>query len=395
MRTKIPYHEVTWSGREIEYLQQCLTSMHVHGDGPFTHQCEEILATRLGSTRALLTTSGTDAIELASLLLDIQPGDEVIMPSFTFVSTANPFVLRGAVPVFVDIRPDTLNLDETKLEAAITPRTKAIVPVHYAGIGCEMDTIMEIAKRHGLAVIEDAAHGYLCEYKGKMLGSIGDMGILSFHQTKTIAAGEGGVLLLNGEKYCTRAEILREKGTNRSQFFRGEVDKYTWCDVGSSFLPSDLIAAVLQAQLEVADVLLAKRRAIFDQYMKRLAPLQQAGFVQLPTVPSETIGSGHIFYLLLSDATQLAGLKKALSEKGISSVSHYVPLHSSPAGMKWGRASGDLTVTDRVANSILRIPIYPNLQEVDVERVSSAIIDFFCSRAPVIPRLHSSRMGSR
>jgi dTDP-4-amino-4,6-dideoxygalactose transaminase len=377
VRTTIPYHEVTWSGREIEYLQQCLTSMHVHGDGPFTHRCEEILAKRLGSDRALLTTSGTDAIELASLLLDIQPGDEVILPSFTFVSTANPFVLRGAVAVFVDIRPDTLNLDETKLEAAITSRTKVIVPVHYAGISCEMDTIMEIAHRHGIAVVEDAAHGYLCEYKGKMLGSIGDMGVLSFHQTKTIAAGEGGVLLLNQDRFGTRAEILREKGTNRKQFFRGEVDKYTWCDIGSSFLPSDLIAAVLQAQLEVADSLLAKRRTLFSRYMELLAPLQRAGFLQLPTVPPETVGSGHIFYLLLPSATTVSGLKKALSEKGIASSSHYVPLHSSPAGMKWGRKAGDLSVTDRIANTILRIPIYPNLQAEDVEYVCQSISDFF------------------
>ncbi len=377
MRTSIPYHEVTWSGHEIEYLQQCLTSMHVHGDGPFTHRCEEILAQKLGSHRALLTTSGTDAIELASLLLDIQPGDEVIMPSFTFVSTANPFVLRGATPVFVDIRPDTLNLDETLLEAAITSKTKAIVPVHYAGISCEMDTILAIARRHNIAVIEDAAHGYLCEYKGKMLGSIGDMGVLSFHQTKTIAAGEGGVLLLNDQKFATRAEILREKGTNRRQFFRGEVDKYTWCDVGSSFLPSDLIAAVLQAQLEAADGLLAKRRAIFSRYMELLKPLQEAGYVQLPTVPSGTLGSGHIFYLILSDATHTAGLKKHLSEKSIASVSHYVPLHSSPAGERWGRAVGTLPVTDRVASSILRIPIYPNLQAEDVEHISQTISTFF------------------
>ena len=377
MRSTIPYHEVTWSGHEMEYVQQCLTSMHVHGDGPFTHRCEEMLAARLGSHRALLTTSGTDAIELASLLLDIQPGDEVILPSFTFVSTANPFVLRGAVPVFVDIRPDTLNLDETKLEAAITSRTKAIIPVHYAGISCEMDTILSIAHRYGIAVVEDAAHGYLCTYKGKMLGSIGDMGILSFHQTKTIAAGEGGVLLLNQAKFCERAEILREKGTNRKQFFRGEVDKYTWCDLGSSFLPSDLIAAVLQAQLEIADLLLEKRRSIFSRYMKLLSPLQTAGFLQLPTVPSETMGSGHIFYLLLSDAEKLPGLKKFLYEKGIASVSHYVPLHSSPAGRRWGRTIGDLPVTDRVADSILRIPIYPNLLEEDIERVSQSIHEFY------------------
>lgn len=359
--------------------QAVMVESRLAGDGAFTQKCHHWLEERLNCSKALLTHSCTAALEMAALLCDIKPGDEVIMPSFTFVSTANAFVLRGGVPVFVDIRPDTLNIDENLIEAAITPKTKAIVPIHYAGAACAMDRIMEIAQRYDLFVVEDAAQALLSTHQGKHLGTIGHLGCLSFHETKNIISGEGGALLINDERLETRAEIIREKGTNRSKFFRGEVDKYTWVDLGSSYLPSELTAAFLFAQLEQAEMIVAARRHVFTRYLQLLQPLAAEGYIVLPELSSESAANGHIFYLLTSSLDERDALLAHLRRYGVYAVFHYIPLHSSPAGKLYGRAHGPMTVTDRVSDCLLRLPLYFDMQDDDVEAVARAITSYFCN----------------
>jgi dTDP-4-amino-4,6-dideoxygalactose transaminase len=335
--------------------------MMLAGDGPFTKHCHEWLERKSGCDKALLTHSCTAALEMTALLLDIKPGDEVIMPSYTFVSTANAFVLRGGVPVFVDIREDTLNLDERLIEASITPRTRAIVPVHYAGVACEMDAIMTLANRHGLKVVEDAAQGVMASYKGRMLGSIGDLGAYSFHETKNVISGEGGALLVNDPALATRAEIIREKGTDRSRFFRGEVDKYTWQEVGSSFLPGELIAAFLWAQLEEAENITNQRLAIWQRYHELMEPLEQKGLLRRPIVPAACQHNAHMYYVLLAYGIDRQKVLSELKKNDIYSVFHYVPLHSSPGGQRYGRAHGELEVTIRQSERLVRLPLWVGL----------------------------------
>jgi dTDP-4-amino-4,6-dideoxygalactose transaminase len=359
---RIPFNKPYLTGRELEYIQCAHAAGRLAGDGQFTRQCNAWLEQRTGCARALLTHSCTAALEMAALLADIQPGDEIIMPSYTFVSTANAFVLRGGVPVFVDVRPDTFNLDESLIAAAITPRTKAIVPVHYAGVACEMDAIMAIADKHRLLVIEDAAQGILSSYNGRPLGSIGHLGCLSFHETKNIIAGEGGALLINDARFTERAEIIREKGTNRSRFFRGEVDKYTWVDLGSSYLPGELIAAFLWAQLEAADDLTARRTVIWRAYHGALAPCEQARHLRRPIIPAACRHNAHMYYIVLADLQARTRLIAHLQAHNIAAVFHYVPLHSSPAGRRHGRAAGPLPVTDRIADTLLRLPLWLGLE---------------------------------
>ncbi len=371
---KIPFNKPFIVGKELYYIAKAVLDGHISGDGPYTKRCHRWLEERLGSPQALLTHSCTAALEMAALLCDIQPGDEVILPSYTFVSTANAFVLRGGIPVFVDIRPDTLNLDEKLIEAAITPRTKAIVPVHYAGVPCEMDAIMEIARRHELLVVEDAAQALLSSYQGRALGSIGHFGCLSFHETKNVISGEGGALLVNDSTFIKRAEIVREKGTNRSQFFRGQVDKYTWVEPGSSYLPSEIIGAFLYAQLENAEQIIAARKKICRLYVERLSFLEEAGRLRLPSVEA---GNGHMFYLLLASLEERTRLIEHLKASDILSVFHYVPLHSSPAGIKLGRVSGNMAVTDSVAERLLRLPLYYEMGEAEVDRVVECVASFF------------------
>jgi dTDP-4-amino-4,6-dideoxygalactose transaminase len=351
------------TGKELFYIAEAHFNGMLAGDGPFTKRCHNWLEARTGSEKALLTHSCTAALEMAAMLLDIQQGDEVIMPSYTFVSTANAFVLRGAVPVFIDIRPDTLNIDENLIEAAITPKTKAIVSVHYAGAACEMDVIMDIARRHGLMVIEDAAQGIMSSYKGRPLGSIGHLGCLSFHETKNIISGEGGALLINDTSLAYRAEIIREKGTNRSQFFRGQVDKYTWCDVGSSYLPGELIAAFLWAQMEAAEEITHRRLALWNTYHQAFASLEHEGLVRRPIVPHGCSHNAHMYYLLLSDLATRSAFIDHMRQKEIATVFHYVPLHSSPAGERFGRAHGDLSVTLDLADRLVRLPLWVGLEE--------------------------------
>ena len=357
----IPFNRPYMTGRELSYIAQAHTNGHLAGDGMFTKKCHAWLEARTGAHKALLAHSCTAALEMAAILADIQPGDEVIMPSYTFVSTANAFVLRGGVPVFVDIRPDTLNIDETRIEAAITPRTKAIVPVHYAGVACEMDTIMTIAKGHNLLVIEDAAQGIMSTYKGKPLGSIGHMGTYSFHETKNIISGEGGALLINDERFSERAEIIREKGTNRGQFFRGQVDKYTWVDIGSSYLPGEVIAAFLWAQMEEAQSITQKRMDIWQKYHEALVPLENAGKLRRPIVPDVCQHNAHMYYILLESLGKRTEVIAQLKKQGVNSVFHYVPLHSAPAGKKYGRASGELRHTDNLSDRLLRLPLWNGL----------------------------------
>lgn len=361
MSISIPFNKPYMTGKELWYIAQAHAAGHLSGDGQFTRRCSQWLEQRQGCEKALLTHSCTAAIEMAAILANIGPGDEVIMPSYTFVSTANAFVLRGATPVFVDIRPDTLNIDETLIEAAITPRTRAIVPVHYAGVACEMDTIMAIARRHKLIVIEDAAQGIMSTYKGRPLGSIGHMGCLSFHETKNIISGEGGALLVNDAEFVQRAEIIREKGTNRSQFFRGQVDKYTWCDLGSSFLPSELIAAFLWAQMEAADDITHQRMVLWQRYHHDLAPLERVGLVRRPILPEQCQHNAHMYYLLLPDLAKRTRLIEALKARNINAVFHYVPLHSSPAGKSYGRVSGDMHHTDALSDRLVRLPLWVGL----------------------------------
>jgi len=377
----IPFNKPFIAGKELFYIAQAvIENNHTAGDGPFTKKCQVWLEKRLGCRKALLTHSCTAALEMAALLADIRPGDEIIMPSFTFVSTANAFVLRGGVPVFVDIRPDTLNIDETLIEAAVTSRTRAVVPVHYAGVACAMDAIMDIAGRKKFFVIEDAAQGILSTYRGRPLGTIGHFGACSFHETKNIISGEGGALLVNDEPWIERAEIIREKGTNRSKFFRGQVDKYTWVDAGSSYLPSDIIAAFLYAQMENAEQIIAKRNRIYALYREALRPLADQGLLQLPVVLDDCLSNGHIFYIVtrsLEERTKLADFLKA---RGILAVFHYVPLHSSPAGKKYARVCGKMDVTDRISDCLLRLPLYYAMTEDEVCFVTDSIKDFYRQR---------------
>jgi dTDP-4-amino-4,6-dideoxygalactose transaminase len=358
----IPFNKPYMTGRELTYIAQAHQNGHLAGDGMFTKKCHAWLEARTGTHKALLTHSCTAALEMAAILTDIQPGDEVIMPSYTFVSTANAFVLRGGVPVFVDIRLDTLNIDETVIEAAITPRTKAIVPVHYAGVACEMDTIMDIAQRHKLWVIEDAAQGILSTYKGKPLGSIGHLGAYSFHETKNIISGEGGALLINDERLAARAEIIREKGTNRSQFFRGQVDKYTWVDIGSSYLPGEVIAAFLWAQMEEAVQITDRRLVIWSFYHQAFVPMEQAEKLRRPIIPAECEQNAHMYYIILPNLQTRTQVIAQMKEAGISTVFHYVPLHDAPYGKRHGRAHRDLPITRMVSDCLLRLPLWVGVQ---------------------------------
>ena len=372
--SKIPYNKPFIAGRELYYIAQAVTKdAHLSGDGQFTKKCHQWFEQQLGCKKALLTHSGTAALEMTAILCDIKPGDEIIMPSFTFVSTANSFVIRGGTPVFIDIRPDTLNMDENLIEQAITPKTRAIVPVHYAGVTCEMDAILEIAKARGLVVIEDAAQALLSTYKGKYLGTIGDFGCLSFHETKNIISGEGGALLINREEFIERAEIVREKGTNRSKFFRGEIDKYTWVDVGSSYLPTELVGAFLFAQLELAEKIISRRCEIFQNYYDSLEDLEQKGFIRRPYVGEACTCNGHIFYVITRSLEERTEMIHFLRERNIHAVFHYIPLHSSPAGMKYGRIGGDLKNTEHISNRILRLPMYYEMTDQDIDRVTTAL----------------------
>ena len=359
----IPFNKPYMTGKELWYVSQAHAKGHLAGDGAFAKQCSSWLEQRTGSRSALLTHSCTAALEMAAMLVDTQPGDEIIMPSYTFVSTANAFVLRGGVPVFVDIRPDTLNIDETKIEAAITPRTKAICPVHYAGVACEMDKIMAIAANHNLLVIEDAAQGVMSSYKGRPLGSIGHLGALSFHETKNIISGEGGALLVNDARFVERAEIIREKGTNRSQFFRGQVDKYTWVDTGSSYLPGEIIAAFLWAQMEEADAITKRRLDLWAHYHQMFVALEKAGKVRRPIVPRECVHNAHMYYLLLPSLEKRTAFLDQLKARQILSVFHYVPLHSSPMGQKIGRAVGDMSNTVNLSERLVRLPLWLGLED--------------------------------
>ncbi|MCJ0826694.1 dTDP-4-amino-4,6-dideoxygalactose transaminase [Luteimonas sp. 50] len=359
----IKFNQPYMTGRELWLISQAHANGHLSGDGSFTRLCHQWLEAQTGCRKALLTHSCTAALEMSALLLDLKPGDEVIMPSFTFVSTANAFVLRGAVPVFVDIRPDTLNIDESLIEAAITPRTKAICVVHYAGVGCEMDSILAIAARHGLAVIEDAAQGIFSTYKGRPLGSIGGLGALSFHETKNVISGEGGALLVNDDAYIERAEIIREKGTNRSKFFRGQVDKYTWVDVGSSYLPGEIIAAFLAAQFEEAEKITQRRLDLWQRYHAWAERLESAGLARRPIIPADCTHNAHMYYLLLPSLDARTGFIDGLRQRQVGAVFHYIPLHSSPAGRRYGRASGDLPVTDTVSERLVRLPLWAGLEE--------------------------------
>ena len=370
---KIPFNKPYMTGKEQFYIAEAHFNNILAGDGPFTKRCHGWIEEKTGCTKALLTHSCTAALEMAALLLDIQPGDEVIMPSYTFVSTANAFVLRGGVPVFVDIREDTLNLDERLIEAAITPSTKAIAPVHYAGVACEMDTIMDIAHRHGLRVVEDAAQGVMASYKGRALGSIGDFGAFSFHETKNVISGEGGALLVNDPALALRAEVIREKGTDRSRFFRGEVDKYTWQEVGSSFLPGELTAAFLWAQLEEAQNITAQRLVSWERYDALLAPLEAKGVLRRPVIPDGCKHNAHMYYVLLALEIDRQAVLSELKRNEILSVFHYVPLHSSPAGQRYGRVCGSLDVTNRQSERLVRLPLWVGLTAAQQERVVSVI----------------------
>ena len=369
----IPFNRPYMTGGELTNLRVAHDEGVLGGDGRFTAACSAWLERQTGARKALLTHSCTAALEMAAILVGIEPGDEVIMPSYTFVSTANAFVLRGAVPVFVDIRPDTLNIDESRVEAAITARTRAIVPVHYAGVGCEMDTLLDIAERRGLVVIEDAAQGVLARYKGRSLGALGQLGALSFHETKNVISGEGGALLINDPRFIERAEIVREKGTDRSRFFRGQVDKYTWVDIGSSYLPGEIVAAFLSAQLERAEPITASRLELWNAYHNRLAPLERAGRIRRPVVPPECHHNAHMYYVLLPDLPSRTQLIRVLDARGIMAVFHYVPLHSSPAGREFGRTAGSMSVTDDLAARLLRLPLWIGLPHEAIEEVASAI----------------------
>lgn len=373
---RIPFNRASLTGNELSYMSAAIGRGQISGDGFFTRQCRELLEGELNVPRVLLTTSCTSALDMTALLLDIQPGDEVIIPDFTFVSSANAFVLRGARPVFADIRADTLNIDETKLESLVTPRTKALVVVHYAGVGCEMDTILDIARRHGLAVVEDNAHGLFGKYKGKYLGTFGEMATQSFHETKNFTCGEGGALLLNDPRLVERAEIIREKGTDRSRFFRGQVDKYTWVDIGSSFLPSDLLAAFLFAQLEAREQIQSKRQRIWAIYNEQLAGWAEENKVRLPIVPNSCEQPYHMFYMLTPSLEMRQNLIGYLKGEGILSVFHYLPLHLSRMGQNFGGKSGDCPITEDISDRLIRLPFFYDLSEDDQALVVDRITKF-------------------
>ena len=374
---RIPFNRPYFTGRERTYIDEVLASRNISGDGVFAHRCEALMQQRFGAANVQLTTSCTSALEIAALLSELEPGDEVIMPSYTFVSTANAFRLRRAKVKFVDIRRDTLNIDESKIEAVIGPRTRAIAPVHYAGVGCEMDAIMAIAGKYGLRVIEDAAQGVNATYKGRYLGTIGDMGCYSFHESKNFVAGEGGAFLTNDRDLARRAEIIREKGTNRSQFFRGEVDKYTWMDIGSSYIASDLLAALLLAQLEAMDEITALRSRAYGRYAMALAPLVDAGTIEIQSIPQHCATNFHLFYILVEDLHTRTRLIEHLKQQGIHAVFHYVPLHTAPVGEEMGYRAGMLPTTEYCADRVLRLPLYAGLQDGEVDRITDAVRCFF------------------
>lgn len=369
----VPFNRLFITADNFTNLETAIQNRVLAGDGAFTQKCHAVLEHQTGAAKALLTHSCTAALEMAALLLDIEPGDEIIMPSYTFVSTANAFVLRGGVPVFVDIREDTLNLDERLIEAAITPKTRAIVPVHYAGVSCEMDTIMEIARRHGLKVVEDAAQGVCSTYKGRALGSIGDLGAYSFHETKNVISGEGGALLVNDGSLAQRAEVIREKGTDRSQFLRGQVDKYTWRDVGSSYLPSELIAAFLYGQLTAAKQITEERLQIWNAYHDMLAPLENRGILRRPIVPVDCKHNAHMYYVLMAPDIDRGEVLRSFRSSNVGAVFHYIPLHSAPAGIRFGRAQGDLSCTTDLSERLIRLPLWIGLTEAEQARVVSVL----------------------
>lgn len=373
----IPFNIPYLTGKESDFIKDSLENHHYCGDGLYTKKCHDFFETQMPNSKALLTTSCTSALEMAAMLCDVKEGDEVIMPSYTFVSTANAFYRLGAKPIFCDIRPDTLNIDETKIEALITPRTKAIVPVHYAGISCEMDAINAIAKKHNLFVVEDAAQGVNSKYKDQYLGSIGDFGTYSFHETKNYICGEGGLLLVNHPDFFERAEIIREKGTNRKKFLRGFTDKYTWVDVGSSFLPSDLLAAFLYAQLLEMDGIAAKRKAVFDLYHESFLPLQEKGILKIPFVPKDATPNQHMFYLILENNTKRDALIAHLKENEIIAPFHYIPLHTSPMGAKFSKEIQSLPITETLSERLIRLPLYPGLTRENQMKVIKAINSFF------------------
>ncbi len=374
---KIPFNSPHLAGKEFEYVSNAYRSGHLAGGGEYTKLAQSFLEKKLKCKKVLLTHSCTAALEMSAILANVMPGDEVIMPSFTFVSTANAFVLRGAIPVFIDIKKDTLNMDEKLIEAAITSKTKAIAPVHYAGVGCEMDSIMAIAKSNNLMVIEDAAQAYLSKYNNENLGTIGNLAALSFHETKNVISGEGGALLINDESIFERAEIIWEKGTNRSKFFRGQVDKYTWVDVGSSFLPSEIMAAFLLAQLEKGELITRKRLKLWNRYDEKLKKLQALGLIKLPRIPANTSQNAHIYYIILKNLEVRQKLISYLNSLGIMSVFHYIPLHSSPAGLRFGKIGSKMDETDSISNTLLRLPLFFDLKLHDQDRVVDAVYKYF------------------
>ena len=374
---KIPFNRPFIVGKELTYISKAVSNGHISGDGPFTQKCQQLMEKKFSASKVLLTHSCTAALEMAAILIDIHLGDEIILPSFTFVSTANAFVLRGAKLVFVDIRNDTLNIDETLIESHITKKTKAIVAVHYAGVACEMDTIMEIGNRHQIHVIEDAAQGVNARYKGKFLGTLGHLGCFSFHETKNFISGEGGALVINDNNLLERAEIIREKGTNRSKFLNGEIDKYTWVDIGSSYLPSDIIAAFLYAQLEEADTITSKRKLIFQTYFLGLSELANAGKIRLPHTPSNIDGNAHMFYCILNSSAERTNLIQYLETKNIMAFFHYIPLHSSPMGKKYGYQKEVLPITEDLATRVLRLPCYYEMTMDNCKSVISSILEFY------------------
>lgn len=373
----IRFNVPPYTGKELDYIKIAVENQKICGDGEFTKKCNEWMEHKTGTAKALLTTSCTHATELAAILADIRPGDEVIMPAYTFVSTADAFVLRGATAVFVDIRPDTMNMDENLIEAAITPKTKAIVPVHYAGVCCEMDKIMELAEKYNLVVVEDAAQGIMSTYKGKALGTIGDFGCFSFHETKNFSMGEGGALLIRDEKDIENAEIIREKGTNRAKFFRGQIDKYTWVEKGSSYLPSEMNAAYLYAQLELADEITADRMATWNRYYEAFCPLQEAGMVELPVIPEHCTHNAHMFYLKCKDLEERTAFIQFLKENDILAVFHYVPLHTAPAGLKYGRFHGEDKYTTKESERLVRLPLYYGLEPEKTDYIISKVKEFY------------------
>lgn len=374
---RINFNVPPFTGKEMDYIKIAVENQKICGDGEFTRKCNAWIEEKTGTEKCLLTTSCTHATELAALLADIKPGDEIIMPSYTFVSTADAFVLRGAVPVFVDIRPDTMNIDETLIEAAITEKTRAIVPVHYAGVACEMDTIMDIAKRHNLVVIEDAAQAIMSTYKGKALGTFGDFGCFSFHETKNYSMGEGGALLIRDDKYVEEAEIIREKGTNRSKYFRGQIDKYTWVNYGSSYLPSDMNAAYLYAQLEMAEEINEARLACWNRYYENLKGLFEAGKIELPVIPKDCVHNAHMFYIKAADLEERTKLLEFLKANGVWAVFHYIPLHSAPAGLKFGRFCGEDKYTTKESERLLRLPMFYKLTLEQVDYICDKVKEFY------------------